>query len=315
MASRYNFRSVGGDATNAIEQLLSQRLAEALEVEQADQRIVSQQEAIRQRDDEIRRRAEEDRMGAALRQQAMAQQAEQQQASLMDRADARAMAFMQNDAASMARAEQAALDRNSRESIAASNADMRREIAAGSQRNTGAIDALREDLLRKQIADKEQETVKRKADADMATREEAAKRAGIASGRRRVRELATGLANNPALPGITGPVQGRIPAFMDPESIKAISEFNQLVNSLAVTEREKLKGQGQISNFEQEMLMKSLSALNRAAGPEITKKQLLEIAQAFEGDVPSDFAREMGMPPPVETPEQRRKRLYDKYAK
>ena len=147
--ARYNFRSPGGDATNAIEQLLAQRLAEQLEVEQADQRIVSQQESIRQRDDEIRRRTEEDRMGAALRQQQMAQQEEAQKATLMDRADARAMAFMQADAGNMARADQAAAsqaaqtERNNADNVAAaeratlmrgvqnSNADLQRELLQG----------------------------------------------------------------------------------------------------------------------------------------------------------------------------------------
>jgi hypothetical protein len=48
-----------------------------------------------------------------------------------------------------------------------------------------------------------------------------------------------------------------------------------------------MKGQGQVSDFEGRMLASAVSAIDRAAGPEVVKKHLQEIVDAFAGDAPN----------------------------
>jgi hypothetical protein len=106
--------------------------------------------------------------------------------------------------------------------------------------------------------------------------------------RRQIRALAQTILNDPALPGITGPIAGRRETFFEGPSVGAKRNLDQLLNSLALNERSKLKGSGAISNFETEMLMRAVSAIDRAAGDKIVKQHLQDIVTAFEGDAPRD---------------------------
>jgi len=111
--------------------------------------------------------------------------------------------------------------------------------------------------------------------------------AGVAQGRARIRDLASGLLADPALDSITGPVEGRRDTFLQGKNVDALRRLQQLVNSLSIEERSKLKGQGQISDFEGRMLASAVSAIDRSAGPEIVRKHLKAIADAFQGDSPA----------------------------
>lgn len=131
---------------------------------------------------------------------------------------------------------------------------------------------------------------KLQGDMDNAAKTKADAHTAAAATRKKIRDLAQGLIADPALKDITGPVEGRRDTFFQGQNVDALSRLNQLVNSLSVEERGKLKGQGAVSNFETEMLAKAVSSLNRAAGPDNTTKHLKEILQAFQGDTPADAA-------------------------
>jgi hypothetical protein len=130
---------------------------------------------------------------------------------------------------------------------------------------------------------------------DTAQKEKVDKATAVAAGRAKVRELAQGLIDDPALNAISGPMAARTPDLL-PASVDAARRLSQLVNSLSVEERSKLKGQGAVSDFEGRMLASSVSAIDRAAGPENVKKHLREILEAFQGDAPRHGPTSGGTP-------------------
>jgi hypothetical protein len=163
----------------------------------------------------------------------------------------------------------------------ASEANQTREyiqrVAAAGQ---GDSRALRNQLTQMQI-DREKDKL------DTAAKEKQNQQATVAMGRAKVRDLATSLINDPELEGITGTVQGRRDTFFSGPAIDAYRRLKQLVSSLSVEERGKLKGQGQVSDYEGKLLANAVSAIDRAAGPDIVKQHLQEIVNAFQGDTPS----------------------------
>lgn len=128
------------------------------------------------------------------------------------------------------------------------------------------------------------EVLKGKIDDTAKSRTDAA--GAVASGRAQVRDLASGLLSDPNLDAISGPVAGRT---MDvrPDSVDAAARLKQLVNMLSLESRGKMKGQGQISDFEGRMLASAVSAIDRTAGTANVKKHLQEIVDAFAGDAPN----------------------------
>jgi hypothetical protein len=120
-----------------------------------------------------------------------------------------------------------------------------------------------------------------------AARETADKQQALANARAEVRNLAQELIDDPNLADITGSIEGRLPGFLTEDNQRAMAKFTQLKNKLALGEREKLKGQGAISNFEAQQLASAVSALDRATGHENTIEMLKQIQAAFAGDSPS----------------------------
>lgn len=81
-------------------------------------------------------------------------------------------------------------------------------------------------------------------------------------------QLIQRLRSDPARPVSTGPIQGRgVGAMQDLEGYTRFQSLHDnLVNRLQLAQAGKLKGQGQISNMEREMLMKAATALTRKLG-------------------------------------------------
>lgn len=151
-----------------------------------------------------------------------------------------------------------------------------REPRAGADPETVS---LRNDLLRLQA-----EAAQGKIDAGKQAQADASK--AVSGGRAEVRDLAQSLLNDPALDGITGSIEGRRDTFFDGKAIDAKRRLDQLVGKLSLESRGKMKGQGQVSDYEGRLLSNAVSAIDRSAGPEIVKQHLREIVDAFSGDVP-----------------------------
>lgn len=186
------------------------------------------------------------------------------------------------DAATQAQAaasERAAADRASREQTAAEANATREEIARMGAQNAGATRELQNELTRMRI-----DTEREKADAAKQTRTDQA--TGVANTRSQIRDLAQSLITDPELAGITGPIEGRRDTFLTGGAVDAKRRLDQLLGMLSLESRSKLKGQGTVSDFEGKMLERAVSAISRAAGPEITKQHLKEILDAFQGDKP-----------------------------
>lgn len=162
---------------------------------------------------------------------------------------------------------------------AAADRELKQIIAGLSASGKAESQALANQLKALQIqltGEKVQEATENRTNAKSAT----------AGTRQTIRDLAANLAADPELGGITGPIEGRRDTFFTGGATDAVSRFNQLLSALALGERSKLKGQGQISDYEAKILQRAVTSLNRASGPEITKKTLEEIAAAFAGDTP-----------------------------
>ncbi len=95
--------------------------------------------------------------------------------------------------------------------------------------------------------------------------------------------LVTDLLNSPGLESITGLIQG-LP-FIGPlpgtAGALAKNQFNQIIGILSLENRQKLKGQGTISDFEGKMLSEASSSLGRNLSEQDFRKQLLKIKGAF----------------------------------
>jgi len=173
----------------------------------------------------------------------------------------------QNDANRQARAEQSAADR-----------ELKTLIASMSQSQSAETRALGSQLKQLQI-----EAEKDKIEASRKDRDQATK--AKAQGRSNVKNLAQGLIDDPNLDRITGNVGATTPDML-PGSIDARARLVQLVNSLSLNEREKLKGSGAISDFEAKMLGAAASAIDPRAGAEMVRKHLKAIVAVMSDGEP-----------------------------
>jgi hypothetical protein len=195
-------------------------------------------------------------------------------------------------AAEEARAAIAAETEAGRNERAAADLRMEKYIAQLAASGKAENQSIANDLKRLQITglkDKAEEAKTAKATAA----------AGVASTRQQVRDLASGLIADPALDSITGPIEGRVGPYISGPAIDAKRRLDQLVSTLALSERGKMKGQGQISDFEGRLLANAVSAIDRTAGPDEVRKHLRDIVQAFQGDTPQAG---QGGPPPSDQP-------------
>jgi hypothetical protein len=181
-----------------------------------------------------------------------------------------------------AQATEAEAGRNERAQAANEVRTLLAQIAASGRADSTA---LRNDLLRIQTAlaqDKLDTNQKAKTDAASA----------IATTRSQIRDLAQGLMNDPALDSISGVIDANTPNLR-PSTRDAYNRYQQLKNMLTLEQRSKLKGQGQVSNWEGQMVEKGASALDLAAGSANVRQHLQELIDALQGDTP----REMQGPP------------------
>lgn len=89
---------------------------------------------------------------------------------------------------------------------------------------------------------------------------EAAAAPGVINDLDKVEVIARKLSNDPSIDAVYGTIQGRVPS-MRQSTVDAESLADQLVESLSVLDRQKLVGQGQISDFEYKALQRSATRL------------------------------------------------------
>lgn len=179
--------------------------------------------------------------------------------------DARAALAEENRAAADERAQH---DRELRELIA-------RMQASGSAESR----SLSNELKRLQISmagDKIEAGQKAKGDAATA----------VKTGRQTIRDLAQGLYDDSDLDAIAGGFAARMPTVRE-NSVDAEARLKQLISQLSLESRGKLKGQGQISDYEAKILANAASAIDLKAGAKNVKTHLKEIIDAFQGDAPN----------------------------
>lgn len=205
----------------------------------------------------------------------------QRESAQTERDEARTFRDEQAGADRAFRGEQAELSRQSAEERAEADRALRLAIAQMSASNNFETRALGNQLRELQIeAEKERQ--------DNARRDRERVETERMAGRSSVRELAQSLINDPALNEITGAVEGRRDTFVQSANVDALRRYNQLVNMLSLEGRQKLKGQGAVSDFEGRMLASASSALDRAAGPEAVRRHLAAIASVFSDDAPDN---------------------------
>jgi hypothetical protein len=93
------------------------------------------------------------------------------------------------------------------------------------------------------------------------------------------------IRNDPALSASTGPVEGRGAGFLTagPEGYTRVKALHDnLVNKLQLAQAGKLKGQGQISNMEREMLSKAATALQMKLGDADYLNELAKVETQFQ---------------------------------
>src|SRR5687767_1814070 len=144
------FVSPGALGGNAIEEFLMkqamlkrQAQMDAMQ-QQMQQQQSSRQDAALQLQQQQEQRIAEDRDAQALA------QAEQHKATLMDRADARGMSFMTNEANNLARADQQKTAQDAAAERARETNATRELIAGMAQGNQNALTGVREELIRAQ---------------------------------------------------------------------------------------------------------------------------------------------------------------------
>lgn len=179
--------------------------------------------------------------------------------------------------ATAALAQQTEAGRNERAEAEREMRTMIAGLAASGNAQARALDARLKELQIAGLEDKNAAAQKERDDVARA----------VSAGRAKVRDLAKGLMDDPALDGITGAIEGRRDTFFDGKAVDALSRYNQLVKSLALEERSKLKGQGTITDYEAKALEAAVAAMNRGAGPEIVRKHLKAIFDTFQGDTPN----------------------------
>lgn len=97
--------------------------------------------------------------------------------------------------------------------------------------------------------------------------------------------LVNEIRNDPALAHSVGPLEGRGAgmATAGPEGYTRVKALHDnLVNKLQLAQAGKLKGQGQISNMEREMLKSAATALDRTLGDADYLNQLTKVEQQFQ---------------------------------
>lgn len=123
------------------------------------------------------------------------------------------------------------------------------------------------------------------------------------------------IRNDTARPTATGPIQGRgLGMLQDLEGVTRVKALHDnLVNRMSLAQAGKLKGQGQISNMEREMLQKAATALTLKLGDADYLNELAKVEKQFKRMLTGP--RAVNAPAPTaapggkETPEQRLKRL------
>lgn len=97
-------------------------------------------------------------------------------------------------------------------------------------------------------------------------------------------EAVNSLLDDPKVSSISGYVQGKLGlANLDPTAQEAINKYNQLTSLLSLANRQQLKGQGAISDFEFKVLQDASSALGRNLSDAQFKSQLEKIRDVFQG--------------------------------
>lgn len=195
------------------------------------------------------------------------------------KAEDRAFRDSQARATEAFRREESAATRAANKERYDSDRELKEMIAAAQAGNTATSRALADELRRIQIAQAEEKLEgTRRERRDVTT--------AVAASRSELRELAQGLIDDPALDEITGSIEGRRSTFVKGRNVDALRRLEQVVNKLSLESRSKLKGQGAISDSETKMLANAVAAIDRAAGPEIVRKHLKAIVDAFAGDAP-----------------------------
>lgn len=93
------------------------------------------------------------------------------------------------------------------------------------------------------------------------------------------------IRNDPALASSVGPLEGRGGGYATagPEGYTRVKALHDnLVNKLQLAQAGKLKGQGQISNMEREMLKNAATALDRTLGDSDYLKELGKVEAQFK---------------------------------
>lgn len=185
-------------------------------------------------------------------------------------------------ASAQAAAERAAADREARAAQAAQTDETRRLIATMNSQNASSNRALQDEATRARIeatnartaADNEKRAAadKEKADAERAKSEA---RSYIAS-------LANDLANDPQLTDISGSMFNGSWREWVPGNAEAARKYNELLAKMALEKRGDLKGQGQVSNYETQLVERG-TGLSRNVPTAALQKKLLEIAQQYGG--------------------------------
>lgn len=93
--------------------------------------------------------------------------------------------------------------------------------------------------------------------------------------------LVSELLNNPALPAISGFIGQYVGGILPGNRQLAKNQYNQIKAMLKLENRQKLKGQGQISDFEGRILADASSALGRNLSDEEFARQLRRVKGAF----------------------------------
>lgn len=118
-----------------------------------------------------------------------------------------------------------------------------------------------------------------------------------------------------ALSTATGPIDARgLGMVRDLEGVTRVKALHDnLVNKMQLAQAGKLKGQGQISNMEREMLKNAATALDLKLGDPDYLNELAKVEQQFQrmlgGPRAAPSGAASGAPSSKETPEQRIKRL------
>lgn len=124
-------------------------------------------------------------------------------------------------------------------------------------------------------------TAARQSAAD--TREAAATTGARSQARTTIAALAEDLANDPNLADISGAIEGRLPwSPVLPGNAEAMRKYNELLAKLVLERRGDFKGQGAVSNFEQQTVERAVG-LDRLGSHANLRNKILSIANEYRG--------------------------------